>query len=336
MSAMCWPSVESGRHFIAALDPASYRRHPIHGEDRVWAETNCYTDLLVELTHGLGFEPAAMLPYTLAIDFEGDQWTFFKPPAADLHDLYGFDLQELAMWRPTVEHVAEQLEAGHPVLIELDSWHLPDTAGTAYRLAHSKTTVGVNEIDVGAERLGYFHNAGYYVLKDEDFRGIFHMDGVPHENVLPPYVEYIKWRADFTPPRNGALIGRSLEKLRGHLGRVPRANPFSRFKARFERDLDWLMGADIGRFHAYSFATLRQYGACFELASTYLRWLGAQGIAGMEAPSEELLGIAENAKALQFQFARSMARKKMLDLGPLDEMGEQWERAMNPLLARFG
>jgi hypothetical protein len=336
MSAMCWPSVESGRHFIADLDPASYRRHPIHGGERVWAETNCYTDLAIELTHGLGFEPAAMLPFTLAIDFEGDQWTFFKPHTADLYDLYGFDVQELAIWRPTVEHVAEQVEAGHPVLVELDSYYLPDTGGTAYRRAHMKSTVGVNEIDVAAERMGYFHNAGYFVLAGEDFRKIFHMDGVPHENVLPPYVEYIKWRPDFTPPRNGALIGRSLEILRGHIGRIPRANPFNRFKARFERDLDWLMQSDIERFHAYSFATLRQYGACYELASTYLRWLGAEGIAGTEAPAEELLGIAENAKALQFQLARSMARKRSLDLSPLDEMARQWERALEPIVRRFG
>ena len=85
---------------VAPLDPATYVRHAIHGEDRTWTETNCYTDLVIELVHGLGHDPVAMLPFTLAIDFEGDQWTFFKPPAADLFDLYGIDLQELAIWRP--------------------------------------------------------------------------------------------------------------------------------------------------------------------------------------------------------------------------------------------
>ncbi|HSN21129.1 MAG TPA: DUF1839 family protein, partial [Usitatibacter sp.] len=171
---MCWPSTDSApglsqarrakvepsrRLQVAPLDPSTYRRHALHGEERIWPETNCYTDLLIELAHGLGFEPLAMLAFTLAVDFEGDQWTFFKPPAADLHELYGFDLQELSVWRPLVEHVAEQVHAGRPVLVELDSWFLPDTAGTAYRLAHVKTTVGVNEIDIGARRLGYFHNA---------------------------------------------------------------------------------------------------------------------------------------------------------------------------------
>ena len=41
-----------------------------------------------------------MLPFTVAIDFEGDQWTFFKPPHDELCDLYGLDVQELNVWRP--------------------------------------------------------------------------------------------------------------------------------------------------------------------------------------------------------------------------------------------
>ena len=198
---MCWPSVDPGRHVVARLDPATYRPHSIHGADRAWAETNCYTDLVVELTHALGFEPVAMLPYTLAIDFEGDQWTFFKPATHDLWELYGFDVQELAIWRQLGQHVAEQVEAGYPVLVEVDAFHLPDTAGTAYRLAHSKTTIGVNDIDLPRERLGYFHNAGYFMLEGEDFRELLQVGGAPHARVLPPYVEFIKWRRGFTPPR---------------------------------------------------------------------------------------------------------------------------------------
>jgi len=319
---------------IAPLDPATYRRHAIHGEDRIWAETNCYTDLIVELAHGLGFEPAAALAFTLAVDFEGDQWTFFKPPAADLYALYGFDLQELAVWRPLVEHVVEQVDAGRPVLVELDAWFLPDTAGTAYRLAHTKTTVGVNEIDAARGRLGYFHNAGYYALEGEDFREVFQLEGPPHERVLPPYVEYVKWRPGFTAPRGAELADVSRTLLARHLARAPRENPFPRFKARLEHDLAWLMGSDIARFHAYSFANLRQYGACFELAETYLRWLGSHGSAGLEAPAAALRSIAETAKRLQFQLARSMTRGKALDLAPIDEMAAHWDLALGELRER--
>jgi hypothetical protein len=332
---MCFPSPDSARLAIAPLDPATYRRHALHGEDRTWAETNCYTDLVIELAHGLGFEPLAMLAFTLAIDFEGDQWTFFKPPAADLHELYGFDLKELAIWRPLVEHVAEQVEAGRPVLVELDSWFLPDTAGTAYRLAHTKTTVGVNEIDVARARLGYFHNAGYFALEGEDFREVFQLDGAPHERVLPPYVEYVKWRANFTPPRGAQLAEASRPLLARHLARAPRDNPFPRFRARLERDLEGLMRAGIERFHVYSFANLRQYGACFELGESYLRWLGSHGVAGVETPALALRDIAETAKRLQFQLARSMSRGKPLDLAPIDAMAAQWTLAMGELHSRF-
>ena len=328
---MCWPSAESRRLQIAALDPATYRRHPIHGAERIWAETNCYTDLLIELAHGLGFEPTAALAFTLAVDFEGDQWTFFKPPAADLHELYGFDLQELAIWRPLALHVAEQVEAGRPVLVELDSWFLPDTAGTAYRLAHTKTTVGVNEIDLGRGRMGYFHNAGYFVVEGDDFRDLFQLDGPPHDRVLPPYVEFVKWRAGFTPPRAAALAEASRALLARHLARAPSSNPFPRFRERLERDLAWLMEGDRARFHAYSFANLRQYGACFELGETYLRWLAGCGVRRLEAPALALRNIAETAKQFQFQLARAMARAKPLDLTPVDAMAAQWDLALGEL-----
>ena len=95
--------------------PATYVRHPIHGDGRIWAETNCYVDLWIELLHALGRDPVAALPFTLAIDFEGDQWTFFKFPLADLSDLYGLDVQELAIWRPLADHVEEQVTRGRPV-----------------------------------------------------------------------------------------------------------------------------------------------------------------------------------------------------------------------------
>ena len=138
---------------VLPLDPAAHRRHPIHAPDRQWAETNCYVDVWVELLHAWGFDPVAVLPVTLAIDFEGDQWTFFKVPHGDVCDLYGLDVQELAIWKPLVEHVVEQVELGRPVLVEMDSYHLPDTAGTAYRTEHVKSTIAVMAIDRDARRM---------------------------------------------------------------------------------------------------------------------------------------------------------------------------------------
>lgn len=321
---------------IAPLDPATYQRHLIHGGDRDWAETNCYSDVIIELLHGLGYEPIAALPFTLAIDFEGDQWTFFKFPDRDLYDLYGLDIQELNVWRPLVQHIEEQVGHGRPVLVELDSYFLPDTAGTAYQLAHVKSTVAVNEIDIEGRHLGYFHNQSYFALDGKDFEDIFQLGGLVHERMLPPYIEYVKTRPGHPPLRGPQLLEASLAVLRKQLALVPERNPFVAFKAAFERDLEWLMQADIDTFHAYSFATLRQYGACYELSETYLRWLGRQGVDGLERACEAFRQISQTTKALQFQLARAMARRKPLELSALDTMAAHWDTGISELQSRRG
>ena len=321
---------------IRELDPTTYRRHPIHGEGRAWAETNCYVDVLVELLHGLGFEPIAALPFTLRIDFEGDQWTFFKFPHADLLELFGLDIQELNPWRSLVHHVEEQVGLGRPVLVELDSYFLPDTRGTAYKLEHVKSTVAVNEIDIESCHMGYFHGQGYYHLDGPDFRDIFQLDGLVHERMLPPYIEYVKMLDRPISGGGRELVEASLGCLAHHLRLLPEINPFERFRERFEADLDWLMEEPIETFHQYSFATLRQYGACFELVETYLRWLAAEGENDLEGPTESFHQISSTAKTFQFQLARAMARRRELSLDPIDRMAELWSGGMEPLLERYG
>ncbi len=320
---------------ILALDPSTYRRHAIHAEGRVWAETNCYSDVVIELWHALGHEPTAALPFTLAIDYDIDHWTFFKPPHADLAALFGLAVVELAPWRSLAETVEEQVAAGRPVLVELDSYYLPDTEGTAYRRAHVKTTVGVNRIETAERRLGYFHNQGYHYLEGQDFDDLFQTGGLAHPRMLPPYIELVKPVPGATALRGPALVEGSLALLGAHLRALP-TNPFLRFKERFGRDATWLCTAEIEVFHAYSFVSLRQYGACYELAATYLRWLAGQGVAVPEAATAALDEIAVSTKAFQFQLARAMARKRAIDLAPLDENAARWEHAMGALVPRFG
>ncbi len=318
---------------VISLDQSTYEKHHIHGDERVWAETNCYVDLWIELLHAFGQEPEAALSFTLGIDFEGDQWTFFKFPLADIHALYGLDVQELAVWKPVIEHVDEQIALGRPVLVELDSFYLPDTAGTAYQLDHVKTTVAVNELDLERGHMGYFHNQGYYHVAGGDFRHLFHLDGLPDPAVLPPYVEFVKLRGCSLDTE--ALLLESLRQLKQQLKMLPGENPFHRFKARFERDLDWLMGEELDTFHKYSFATLRQYGACFELAATYLQWLATNGQVGLDSAIAAFTEISNGAKALQFQLARAMSRKRKLELSPLDQAAAQWDGAMNLLRDKY-
>jgi len=319
---------------VRALDPATYQRHLIHGAGRAWAETNCYVDVLVELLHGMGLEPIAALPFTLRIDFEGDQWTFFKFPHADILELYALEINELNPWRSLVHHVDEQVGLGRPVLVELDSYFLPDTRGTAYKLAHVKSTVAVNEIDIEARHMGYFHGQGYYHVDGQDFVDIFQIDGLVHERMLPPYIEYVKPVGVAARRSRVDLLDASVACLRSHLTLLPPSNPFHAFRERFEADLSWLMSEPLEMFHRYSFATLRQYGACFELVETYLRWLTAQGRFSLDEPADAFRSISSTAKAFQFQLARAMARQRTLSLDPIDHMASQWDRGMGLVLAR--
>jgi hypothetical protein len=320
---------------VVPLDPATYRRHAIHGEGRTWAETNCYSDVIVELLHGLGHEPIAALAFCLTTDFDVDQWTFFKFRGEELERFYGLALHELAPWKPLVEHLEENVAAGRPVLVELDSYFLPDTVGTAYQLAHVKSTVAVNAIDLAERRLGYFHNQGYHELSGQDFLDVFQVEGLVHPRMLPPYIEFCKPVPGVRALRGAELVAASVESLRHHLARRPPANPFVPFKAKFEADFPGLLAAEIETFHAYSFATFRQYGACFELVATYLGWLAEQG---QPVPAEAIAAfdtISRSTKAFQFQLARAMARRRPLDLAPLDETARRWEEGMSALDKAF-
>jgi hypothetical protein len=312
---------------ILPLEPSQYVRHRIHREDRNWAETNCYVDVWIELLHAWGFEPIAALPFTFAIDFEGDQWTFFKFRLADLLDLFGVDVQELAISGPLVNHIEEQVERGRPVLVELDSFFLPDTAGTAYQREHVKSTVAVNAIDIAHEQLGYFHNQGYYTLSGDDFANALHSRGPADPARLPPYVEFAK-RREGEALAGEELVQASLQSLRRQLRLVPTNNPFTAFKTRFAIDVQWLVSESMEKYHQYSFATLRQFGACFELSATYLQWLGQNGVPGLEGVTGKFTELSTGAKTIQFQLARAMARKKPLDLSMLEGMAQTWQNAI--------
>ncbi len=319
------------------LEPAAYGRHPLHCADRAWPESNCSLDLWVELLHTAGAEPLAALPFVLEVDLEGDQWTFFKFPFADLDTLYGVSVFELNVWRPLVVHVAEQLALGRPAIVEVDAFYLPDTAGTSYRAEHVKTSIGIQALDQDDRRLGYFHNAGYYELMGEDFDGVFRLEGhLTDPEYLPPYVEVAK--LGNRPRRTErALVDASLALLRTHLERRPVANPFRRYAERFARDLEWLGGEPISCFHNYAFATLRQSGAAFELSGAYLRWLEAGGECGLERTAEACELIATTAKALQFKTARAVSTRRAFDATPmLEKMAGAWDETMMALTARYG
>jgi hypothetical protein len=316
-------------------DPAAYIRHSLHVEDRGWPESNCYVDLWIELLHARGHEPLAALPFTFAVDVEGDQWTFFKFPLADLALLYGVEVIELNIWRPLVTHLEEQLALQRPALVEVDAFYLPDTAGTSYRTDHVKTTIAVDRLDGAAGELGYYKTPGYYALAGRYFAGLFR-PATSGDSGLPPYVDVPKFGAA-AAPGGRRLVAASLELLRAHLDRRPRANPIRRFAVRFASDLEWLAEAPLAHFHGYAFATFRQCGAAFELGGAYLRWLQQQGEGDLEQFASACDVIATTAKALQFRTARLVNAHRTFDPAPMfDVMAEAWDETMTGLASRYG
>jgi hypothetical protein len=316
---------------LPLLSPEKYERHLLHGEGAAWPEKNCSTDLWIGFLHALGLEPLAMLPFTVAVDFEGDQWTFFKPPLQDLRALYGVDVQELTVWRPLLEHAKEHLAAGKLISTESDAFWLPDTAGTDYRRAHTKTTILIAELDLERERLGYFHNAGYHELSGEDFRQTFRLDAPPDPAFMPLFAELVRVDRVVRRPA-GELADMSLDLLRQHYAWRPRSNPFSRFAARLAQDLPALREQGVGRYHQWAFASTRQAGAAFELLAANLRWLGSQKLARLAAAADPFAAIAQANKTLILKGARAVATGKPLNADELLQgMAGDWESGMASL-----
>jgi hypothetical protein len=318
-----------GLRSLSGRDPEGYVSHPVHAEARTYAETNCYMDIIIELLHACRYEPLAAFAYLVRMDFEGDQWTFFKPPAEDLETLFGIDIHEMQPYRPLAQQIAEQIELGRTIIVELDAWYLPDTAGISYRTEHVKTSVAADAIDAGAEKLRYFHNAGLYELAGEDFRGVFRLSGDFSSDVLPPYTELARFDAG-RRLEGSALRAASLEVLRRHLGRRPASNPFERFGAQLVDDLDALLEGDMEAYHRYVFPTVRMAGAAFELAGSYVQWLlGEEGAAAAEAMGE----IVDGCKVLGFR----LARRRRFDPEPaIEGLAGAWSAAMGALLLAVG
>jgi hypothetical protein len=285
---------------LFGLDGARYQPHAVHHSGRTYIESNCYTDVIIELLHARGDEPLAALGCLVRTDFEGDQWTFFKPAPDDLEALYGIDIHEMQPYRPLPLQIAEQIEAGRTLLVELDAWHLPDTAATSYHSEHVKTSVAVESIDLDGRWLRYFHGPGLFELEGDDYAGVFRLEETPDPRILPPYTELARFDAG---PR---LAGEALrtvarERLGHHLAHRPASDPFVRFGAALEQRLPSLLEEGAEAYHAYAFATVRMVGAAFELATTATDWLlGPEAVTATAAMTQ----IVENAKVLGFRLAR--------------------------------
>jgi hypothetical protein len=290
---------------IFRISPESYSAHPMHGPDRHWPQTNCYADLWIEIIASLGMAPEAAFGFTLTQDFEGDQFTFFKPPLDELETLFGLRVNELALYDDLLDHLRQQLVLGRLVLIELDSFYMPDTRGISYRESHGKTTVGINRLDLDRREVDYFHNDGFYRAEGEDFDGLFRrLPGQMREDTLFPYAEMVKFPSRPVDPQTQRREATRL--LRGHLANAPAINPVSAYATVATEQAERLAERPSLAFHHYAFNTLRQLGANFELLASHLGWLGT----AFAEPEAAALRLAEGAKIAQFQLARALRQRK--------------------------
>jgi len=318
---------------IEGLSASTYARDVLHAESCAWVEKNCYVDIWIEVVHALGLETRAMLPFVVAIDFEGDQWTFFKPPHDELRELYGIDVQELNVWRPLLEHAQEYLAAGKLISTEADAFWLPDTSGTDYRRQHTKSTIVLNDLDLPNRRLGYFHNAGYYQLEGEDFARTFRLDLPPDPTFMPLFAEVIRVDGLVRRPTQ-ELVRMSVALWQRHLARRPRTNPVIRFQQRFEQDLALIQAKGLGYYHAWAFGTIRQLGAAFELAALNLKWLEDNGVRGLETAIAAFERISGANKTFILKGARVTNSKKAFDGAPMfTEIAQAWESGTAALSA---
>jgi hypothetical protein len=308
------------------LDPAGYEPHQLHrsAPPRTYVETNCYADALIEMHHARGDEPLAMFGFILATDWEGDQFTYAKPPYADLKRLFGVDIHEMLPYRSLPEHIEEQLGLGRTVLVEMDAWYLPDTAATSYRREHLKTTIVPEAIHRGAQRLRYFHNTGLFELSGEDYGGAFHL--LPHftDDVMDPFTELVRFDAG---PRLGGdeLRAAARELLAEYYDGRPRRNPFLAWKERLAEDLPRLLSGDAADFHAYAFVTVRMVGSAFELLADHVDWCLAADGADAAARFRE---IVDATKVLSFR----LARRRAFDPQPtLTTLATAWQQAMDSI-----
>ena len=315
-------------------------------------------DPWIELLAALGLDPHALWPAAVALEFVGDQWTPFVPPHDELRALYGIDVRALTVWRPLAEHAIEQLSAGRPLRVDVDAFWLHDTAG--YHRDHSKTTIVLNEVDLDARRIAYFHAAGYFEARGE---AVMHLLGL--EDGTSDLEAIADWRGSRVAEVGAAAVAlaegqlaphaeivhidrrlaRSTEELQmlamhhlgNHLAFRPATNPVRRFSERLADDLPLLRGYGTGYAGQWASVTLRRLVAACEFAARGLAWQEASPGSTMHAAAHAFERIVRDGGALDAKLARAASSPKNADPAPLlDGMAQAWDDGMAALEAACG
>lgn len=315
-------------------------------------------DPWIELLAALGLDPHALWPAAVALDFVGDQWTPFAPPHDELRPLYGIDVHALTVWRPLAEHAIEQLSAGRPLRVDVDAFWLPDSAG--HHRDHSKTTIVLNEVDLDARRIAYFHAAGYFEARGD---AVTHLLGLEDdtsdleaiadwrgsrvaevgaaavalaEGQLAPHAEIV--RIDRRLARSTEELQMlALHHLGNHLAFRPATNPMRRFAERLADDLPLLRDYGTGYAGQWASVTLRRLVAAGEFVARGLAWQEAAPGSTLHAAAQAFERIVHDGSALDAKLQRALASTKAAGLAPLlDGIANAWDDGMAALEAACG
>jgi hypothetical protein len=123
----------------------------------------------------------------------------------------------------------------------------------------------------------------------------------------------------------------ALGLLDTYLQQRPEQNPFIAYRQYFEQYSATI--TDLETFHKYAFASMRQFGASYEYASIFLKWLTEEHGANLSEAAEHFAAIAETAQILLLKTARTVKTGKPLKAQPLlQTMQEHWDQGMSSLV----
>jgi hypothetical protein len=327
----------STRSRVVSLDPLRMRAkrhhaHALHRGERIWRDSAGIADLWIELLHGNGLEPRAALAFTVAQDFEDDQFTLGRLPHEDIEKLYGLQVQELSVFDSLEERALVQTRRANTVLVEVDAFFLPDTRALGYHREHAKTTIGIDVIDPDARRLGYFHHDGYHLLDGDDYDGVLKpaLQDVHDARALFPHVEFVKRVRE---PLSGTPLAEvSADLLCAHLLRRPLHNPVSRWRMAFPQHVETMLARGEAYARMYAFNVMHQLGANFELLAHYLQWMRDQGFDIPAQTHASARKLASETMVMQCRLARALSRERReLCEASFDVMEEAYERVVPPL-----
>lgn len=319
----------------------TFTAHPLHGDDRVWTQTNCYLDIWIEIAASLGLPPEPLGVCAYSAGTVPGAWAFLKAQTDDLRDLYDIEVAEINLWRTVEEHVLDHLEVGELLTVESDAYYLPDTEGVSYGAERVKTTIVPVQVDPRARTMTYFHNSGLYALHGEDYDGALALNGLP--TCAPqPYVERV--RLDGLVRDETEIRRRARALASRHLARRPAGNPVAELCASVREVAPTLRERGFPFFHLYSFTATRQLGLTAQAAADATRWLAAgDEVDGDDIDGDELRAaaadldvVSQEMKNLQFALAR-ITGGRARDLEPtLGRATERWGSAIDRVAAQLG